>query len=256
MLDYPGHDGQSEGYLANSPVASRRGSGQHRFDGGPSSGRPFGGRLFISRRVVAVGVPATLAFVTAAAIIGSFVLFGSHGTNAGGSNATSGVPLPALATPPAIPSASPSTHVTARPHRSRKPTASATVPGAGSAPGTTPVPRSAPPTSHMAASHKPAIAVRYLVDGQWPNGFRGQVIITNNTTMPITGWQAVLALYGDVVTSVQNATGLFSNSILLLQPATDGADVPPHGGTLTVSFVAEGFRTVPVTCAFDGVSCG
>jgi len=56
------------------------------------------------------------------------------------------------------------------------------------------------------------------------------------------------------VTAVQNAGGLVSHGILLLQPA-DVAEVVPPGGTLNVFFVAEGVETTPAACAFNGIAC-
>jgi cellulase/cellobiase CelA1 len=100
------------------------------------------------------------------------------------------------------------------------------------------------------------VLVRYLVDRQWPGGFGAQVQVVNNGTRPIAGWQMVIALPGDTVTSVWKAGGFVSNDILLLQPAETDQVVPPGGGTLNVFFVAEGIETVPAACAFNGIPCG
>jgi mannan endo-1,4-beta-mannosidase len=99
------------------------------------------------------------------------------------------------------------------------------------------------------------VVVRYLVDGQWPGGFQGQVQVVNHGARPIAGWQVVVAVPGDTVTSVWNASGFVSDHLLLMGPASAAQVVPP-GGTLDVFFVAAGAETTPVTCAFDGTLCG
>ena len=98
------------------------------------------------------------------------------------------------------------------------------------------------------------MVVRYLVDSQSFGEFQGQVHVVNDSTQPIANWQIVIALPDDTVTAVQNAGGLVSHGILLLQPA-DVAEVVPPGGTLNVFFVAEGTETTPAACAFNGIAC-
>ncbi len=105
------------------------------------------------------------------------------------------------------------------------------------------------------AASQPKVVVRYLVDSQWLGGFQGQVQIVNHGPRPLAGWQIVIALPGDAVTSVSNAAGFVSNHILLLQPAFTAEVVPPHGGILNVFFVAQGPETAPAACAFDGIPC-
>jgi hypothetical protein len=102
----------------------------------------------------------------------------------------------------------------------------------------------------------PALVVRYRVDRQWPGGFQGEVQVINHGTRPIAGWQVVVALPADTVTSVWNANGFVSNHILLLGPASAAQVVPSGGGALDVFFVAAGPETIPTACAFDGTSCG
>ncbi len=99
------------------------------------------------------------------------------------------------------------------------------------------------------------MVVRYLVDGQSFGEFQGQVQVVNDGTQPIANWQIVIALPDDTVTAIQNAGGLVSHGILLLQPA-DVAEVVPPGGTLNVFFVAQGAETTPAACAFNGIACG
>ena len=102
----------------------------------------------------------------------------------------------------------------------------------------------------------PKVVVRYLVSSQGFGGFQGQVQVVNHGAQAIAGWQIVIALPDDTVTGVQNASGLVSNGILLLQPADAAEVVPPNGGTLNVFFVAEGIQTMPTACAFNEIACG
>jgi cellulose binding protein with CBM2 domain len=121
--------------------------------------------------------------------------------------------------------------------------------GVGQGPGAAPA---LPPGRHRRA---PALVVRYLVDHQWPGGFQGEVQVINRGARPIAGWQVVVALPADTVTSFTNASGYVSDHIMLLGPASP-AQVVPAGGTLDVVFAAAGPQTVPQACAFDGILCG
>ena len=94
------------------------------------------------------------------------------------------------------------------------------------------------------------------MDSQGFGGFQGQVQVVNAGTQPIADWQIVIALPDDTVTAVQNAGGLVSNGILLLQPADVAEVVPPRDGTLNVFFIAQGTETIPTACAFNGIACG
>jgi hypothetical protein len=65
-----------------------------------------------------------------------------------------------------------------------------------------------------------------------------------------------VALPGDRVVAVSNASGLVVNGILLLEPASGARPVPAGGGVLDVFFVAVGTPPVAGTCTFNQVSCG
>jgi hypothetical protein len=65
-----------------------------------------------------------------------------------------------------------------------------------------------------------------------------------------------VALLGDRVVEVSNASGLVINGILLLGPASGAPPVPAGGGILDVSFVAEGTPPVSGTCTYNQVACG
>lgn len=120
-----------------------------------------------------------------------------------------------------------------------------------------PGPPAATGTSAQArtAGSAPPVVVSYVLDREWADGFQGQVRVVNRGPQPIAGWQAVIALPSDRVTSFWNASGVVSHHIMLLRPAST-AEVVPAGGTLSVFFTATGPETTPQACAFDGISCG
>jgi hypothetical protein len=136
-----------------------------------------------------------------------------------------------------------------------------TTPAAGQAtPRSSPVPTVTSPTPTVAASPtassgQPAVLVSYAVDDQVGDSFEAEIDVTNDGSSSISGWQIVLALPGDRVTELANATGYESNHILLLQPVSSGSAIAP-GATLRVYLIAQGTRTAPEVCAFDNVSCG
>ena len=109
--------------------------------------------------------------------------------------------------------------------------------------------------SPTATSGQLAVTVSYAVDEQVGDSFEAEVDVTNEGSVSISGWQIVVALPGDQVTEIANATGYESNHILLLQPTSPGSTVAP-GATLRVRFVAQGTRTTPEICSFDSVACG
>ncbi len=245
---------------------------------------PNGSRLVRDRRAFAVALSAALAGVTAAAVFG--VIAPLHSTwMAGGQHGAAGG-RPPQASPPwsAAPLGSPSGQATVpNPSRPAPPAGRPRRTGAARPstrpPGQAPTPRTGPTASTVpesgtgtaastrtrtsaaarsssgTARPESKVVVRYLLDGQSFGEFQGQVQVLNDGTQPIANWQIVIALPDDTVTAVQNAGGLVSHGILLLQPA-DVAEVVPPGGTLNVFFVAEGAETTPAACAFNGIACG
>ncbi len=245
---------------------------------------PNGSRLVRDRRAFAVALSAALAGVTAAAAFG--IIAPLHSTSmAGGQHGTAGGRPPQASAPwSAAPQGSPSGQATVR-----NPAGPATPSGrprrTGAArrstrpPGQVPTPRTGPTastgqgtstgtaastrtrtsaaarSSSGTARPESKVVVRYLVDGQSFGEFQGQVQVVNDGMQPIANWQIVIALPDDTVTAIQNAGGLVSHGILLLQPA-DVAEVVPPGGTLNVFFVAQGAETTPAACAFNGIACG
>jgi len=240
--------------------------------------------LVRDRRAFAVALSAALAGVTAAAAFGIIAPLHSTGM-AGGQHGTAGGRPPQASAPwSAAPLGSPSGQATVR-NPSRPATPSGRPRRTGAArrstrpPGQVPTPRTGPTASTVpgtstgtaastrtrtsaaarsssgTARPESKVVVRYLVDGRSFGEFQGQVQVVNDGTQPIANWQIVIALPDDTVTAIQNAGGLVSHGILLLQPA-DVAEVVPPGGTLNVFFVAQGAETTPAACAFNGIACG
>jgi hypothetical protein len=236
LMDYPASDGWLAGYQVRTftPVTSR----------GPGL-RP------VMRSVGRDGIMALAVVCLAAAVLVGIALFHSPGGAVAG-RAVPGLPPPGSLLPqPSATSPSPVTspdraHRTAGPGRR-----TATVQNR-----LKPVSQARPlAVGRQRATRPPAVAVRYLVAGQRPGGFQGEIQITNNTAQPIGNWQIVLTLDDDAVISFTNADGSFSNGILLLSPASPAQVVPPDGGVLDVFFAADGFQTIPAVCSFDGISC-
>jgi eukaryotic-like serine/threonine-protein kinase len=201
-----------------------------------------------------------LAWSVAAVVLGGLALWGVTERGAGQTTAQRPAPLPAMVTAPVTAPSTPSSPSPARQRqRSGRKTAAATGHRTLRQPSTAPATRPAStPAAHRSASPRttaPAVLVRYLVDGVSGAAFQGEVDVVNNGRKPLAGWQIVIALEGDEVTAVQNASGITSNGILLMQPAASTEVVPPDGGTLRVFFAAHGPRTIPLACAFNGIDC-
>lgn len=195
-----------------------------------------------------------LAGVVTAGIVAGFGGQDSPASHRGEGTATHGIPLPALAPIPTAVAGGPGKRPAKKRAALRHPAAA--IPPASQPQG--PGPAQAAPTprvSSSAANREPAISVRYLVPSQSFVGFEGEVVVVNNGQEPLSGWQIAVALEGDTVTSVENASGFVSNGILLMQP-TPGAPAVQPGGTLRVFFTAEGTQTTPLACAFNGITCG
>jgi len=109
--------------------------------------------------------------------------------------------------------------------------------------------------SSDAKAAQPTVSVAYAVVADSGGQFKGQVTVENNGSAPISGWQVVVALPDDQITSFSNASGYDSDGILLLQPASS-ADTVPADGTLNISFTAVGSQTTPEACTFNSITCG
>jgi hypothetical protein len=223
LLDYP-----DENELVGKPIAA--------------VGPP---RLSERRGMRAVAVAAGVV-VAMGSVIGGSVALESGGVAARAIRATAPDPLSI----PQMPAMSPvrtglasigparRAHLPARP----RPSASATVVSQ---------PAAAQPSTTAAA---PDLAVTYVIDNSWPNGFQGEVRVTNNTNQAISGWQIDVAVPQDRFNTWWNATGQVSNGVLVMsQPSWSGPLEP--GQTLHAYFNATGWQTSPTVCAFNGITC-
>jgi len=203
-------------------------------------------------------VSVVLAGIVAAVLVGIYVplrsTWASPGQRPPAPSAAPQVPAPSAASPvPATPMPKPAKTVRPRPARrtAPPPRQAAMMPAPSTAPATRPAARA----SHAVAAPKPAIIVRFIINSQGIAGFEGQVQVINNTAQPIAGWQIVVALPGDRVVTVTNASGFVSNGILVLQPAFGAPPIPARGGVLNVFFIAVGPQTTPGACAFNQIPC-
>ena len=272
----PGHR-RSRDTRAPDPVTSPYGRPRSR--GGPASGPPPsppgrprspGGagsgvrRLLADGRVLAVAAVVAVALAVLAGI--SVPLRSTQAgpprpratpTMAPQSPGTPAAPSPAR--PTATPSASPSARSTASPGtagsngaapRPALPTATGgTTAGASRA-------ASAPATRRAAqAAAGTAVVVTFTVTSRGNGLFEGEIRIVNNGGRELANWQVSVALPGDRVVAVANASGFVIHGILLLEPASGAAPVPPGGGVLNVFFVAAGPQPVSGACTYDQTLC-
>ena len=204
------------------------------------------------RRTLIATVATVLAGVVTAGIVAGFAGHRSPAPHRNQEAATPGIPLPALVPAPAV---RPGKRPVRKHTRPLAHPAAATpgLPAQGSASAQRTTAPHVPPGT---TSRGPTISARYFVTSQSGVGFQGEVVVVNRGARALAGWQIVVALEGDTVTSVENASGFVSNGILLMQPAPGASAIAPDGGTLRVFFTAEGAQTVPLACAFNGIMCG
>ena len=283
LLDYL-ETGSFSNYLGRAPGPARsaadsaRGAagpdrsaaGPRHSAAGPARRRRRGSRRFRRlrsglRRLSADGrilVAVVLASIVAAVLVGIYAPLRSSWASPGRHPAapSPAAPSPAPLTPaPSATSLAPAAIPSPKPTPSRPRTARRTTPPRQAAmipaPSAAPSSRPAARMSHGAATRKPAVIVRFIVNSQGVAGFEGQVQVVNDTAEPISGWQIVIALPEDQIVTVTNATGFVSNGILILQPAFGAPPVPANGGVLNVFFIAEGFQTTPGACTFNQIPC-
>lgn len=213
----------------------------------PRDVKPVGGFApnYFRRLVVQIGAAYVILMIGAFTAVG----FGLRSSEA---RSAPPVHVPAVV----FPTTSPSPAQTASPHgpgASPSATARASAAPSVTEPGVAPVTVSVPSVASSPA--QPAVAVSYLVVAQYDGQFEGEVTVENNGSAPISGWQIVVVLPDDQITSFSNATGYVSNGVLLLQPAYN-ADGIAADGTLSVYFTAVGSQTTPEACAFNDTICG
>jgi len=235
----------------------------------PPPDRPASGvrRVLADGRVLAV---AAVVAVALAILVGTSVPLRSTQAGPGRPPVTPGAVNPGMASRPPGTSAGPSPARSSAAPPSARPSASAGAAGsngavprqatpaatAGTAAGASPA-ASAPATRRSArtAAGAAAVVVTFTVTSQGAGVFEGKIRIVDNGTSPLANWQISVALPGDRVVAVANASGFVIHGILLLQPASGAAPVPARGGVLTVFFVAAGSQPVPGACTYNQTPC-
>jgi hypothetical protein len=168
-----------------------------------------------------------------------------------GTSATPSPARPSTAPPPARSSAS----AGAAGSNGAVPRQATPAATAGTAAGASPA-ASAPATRRAARTAAgAAVVVTFTVTSQGGGLFEGKIRIVDNGTSPLANWQVSVALPGDRVVAVANASGFVIRGILLLQPASGAAPVPARGGVLTVFFVAAGSQPVAGACSYNQTPC-
>jgi len=229
--------------------------------GPPPPGRPrhrargrfgwTGGKLL---PVTALGVLAVAGLVGGAVLVGFDHGDGSRALPSSFANPTPPtVPASISLSTSAVPSGSPSAPVKISAGKASIQASPVPVGAAMSAPAVMTTPSAA--VSSAATSGQAAVVVSYVVDSRGADGFQAEVDVSNNGSSSISGWQIVVALPDDQVTSVQGAKGYVSNHILLLSQASSSPAIAP-GATARVFFTAQGVETAPELCAFNNVTCG
>jgi hypothetical protein len=249
------------------------------FHGGPGAEpsphrrpRPPDGHASGVRRVLTDGRVLAVAAVVAvvlAILVGISAPLRSTQAGPGRPPVTPGAVTPGVASRSPGTSATPSP---ARPSTAPPPARSSASAGAAGSNGA--VPRQATPaaTAGTAADASPAasapatrraartaagaaVVVTFTVTSQGGGLFEGKIRIVDNGTSPLANWQVSVALPGDRVVAVANASGFVIRGILLLQPASGAAPVPARGGVLTVFFVAAGSQPVAGACSYNQTPC-
>lgn len=221
-------------------------------------------RLATDRRVLAV---AAIVAVALAVLAGVSVPLHSTQAGPGRPSAAPSTALRSPGTSPARQSVMPSAVASPFVPPGTSPGAARSNGGGGSRQATpaatTGRPAGASPASSAVATRAAqvapavsAVVVTFSVTSRSAGIFQGQVQIVNDGTKPLADWQVAVALPGDRVVAVANASGLIVRGILLLEPASGATPVPAGGGVLNVFFVAVGSQPVSGACTFDQVPCG
>jgi len=268
---------RSRGGPAPDPVTSPYGPPRSR--GGPASGptpsppgrpRSNDGAASGLRRLLADGrVLAVAAVVAVALAVLAGISVPLRSTQAGPARPRAtptmvrqppGTPAaPSPVRPTATPSASPPARSTASPgaagSNGAAPRQAAPTATGGTAAGASPA-ASAPATRRAAqAAAGTAVVVTFTVTSRGNGLFEGEIRIVNNGGRELANWQISVALPGDRVVAVANASGFVIHGILLLEPASGAAPVPSRGGVLTVFFVAAGPQPVSGACTYNQSPC-
>ncbi|WP_144127416.1 cellulose binding domain-containing protein [Catellatospora sichuanensis] len=155
--------------------------------------------------------------------------------------ALSGVTPSNPPSPSASPSASPSP--SARPSPSVSPS-----PSAPPSPSVSPSPSRPPSPSPSSGSTGKSCSVTYVIIGQWPGGFQGELRVVNNGTVPISGWSVRFTFpNGQVITQSWNGQYTQTGSTVTTLNVSWNGQLSPGTGT-AAGFLAtyQGTNGTPV----------
>jgi len=96
---------------------------------------------------------------------------------------------------------------------------------------------SRPPTSQPPPG---ACSASYALIGQWPDGFQGEVTVTNNGATATSGWTVVMTMGNSQrVTQIWGGrvATLPANSPVTVTPESWTAVIPPNGGSVKFGFI-------------------
>jgi len=113
----------------------------------------------------------------------------------------------------------------------------------------------APVATTPASSAPGFVAVTFRLVQQWSGGIIGKYTIANESNAVLSGWQFTATFPGDQVQFVIGAADPdLGSDVLVLEPASAGAQLAP-GGRVSVVFFAAGQTASPATCSFNGTAC-
>jgi hypothetical protein len=274
MLDYletglfRGHPAPARG----RPSSARGGPGAARDRRLRASGSGVR-RLVTDRRFLAV---VAIAAVALAVLVGTSLPLRSSQSGPGRPPVTSGAAprspsasaaSPSSTAPGPSPSASQSAGSTASPGGTSP--GAARSPGAGvgaggvTSPATAGATASARPAARATATRRAAqpatatsaVVVTFSVTSRGSGLYEGEIRIVNDGTKALASWQVSVAVPGDRVVAVANASGFVLHGILLLEPASGAAPIPPGGGVLDVVFLAAGSPPLSGACTYNQTPC-
>ena len=141
------------------------------------------------------------------------------------------------------------------PHRTRKPRPRHTAkPHAHRTRKPNPVLASPAAPATQQAGPPPTVTVTYTLVQKWNGGFQGRFVITNNGGSWLNGWRLVATLPGDQVTSVSGSAYQTNGDTVTFDQALLQGGIAP-GGSLTLTFGAQGTTTSPSGCSLNGSAC-
>lgn len=119
-----------------------------------------------------------------------------------------------------------------------------------------PVQSATGPAAATPATSAPGfVTVTYQLVQHWEGGIIGKYTIVNESNAVLSGWQFTATFPGDQVQFVIGAADPdLGSDVLVLEPASAGAQLVP-GGRVSVVFFAAGQTAGPVQCSFNGTAC-